>query len=314
MEHIDEQIKSNESETVWKIDKEILELFPFLNQYSNKSIIENYISSLIYRDNPIVELFVSQKNALDKILSDNGAVISLPTSSGKTRIAEIAILQSLIENRAGKILYLAPFRSLAFEIEQTLGETFIPLNYSVSHLYGGSQFSKLDQTLINEAHILIATPEKAKAILRANNEITSQIKLIIIDEGHLIDTSKRNVTNELFIEELKFYINKNAGKIILLSAVLPNTEDISEWITNSKNNVVKEDWRPSSQRMGLLEFTGADVNINWYNLKMMKKFKHLTITSLTLSLLAKDEIFPSDKQEAVASAAVKLTEIQFLYL
>lgn len=304
------KLNPNESETVWEIDKEILELFPFLNQYSNKSIIENYISSLIYRDNPIVELFVSQKNALDKILSDNGAVISLPTSSGKTRIAEIAILQSLIENRAGKILYLAPFRSLAFEIEQTLGETFIPLNYSVSHLYGGSQFSKLDQTLINEAHILIATPEKAKAILRANNEITSQIKLIIIDEGHLIDTSKRNVTNELFIEELKFYINKNAGKIILLSAVLPNTEDISEWITNSKNNVVKEDWRPSSQRMGLLEFTGANVNINWYNPENdeeIQTFNNNFIDPFPIG--KKDEIFPRDKQEAVASAAVKLTEI-----
>ncbi len=304
------KLNPKDIDTQWEIDDDIIKLFPFLNQYSNKMIIDNYINSLIHRDNPIVELFITQKKSLDKILSENGAVVSLPTSSGKTRIAEIAILQSLINNRAGKILYLAPFRSLAFEIEKTLGETFTPLKYTVSHLYGGSQFSKLDQTLINEAHILIATPEKAKAILRANNEITNQIKLIIIDEGHLIDTSKRNVTNELFIEELKFYINQNKGKIILLSAVLPNTEDISEWITNGKDNIVQNDWRPSSQRLGLLEFTGVNVNIDWYNPNNdieIQTFNNKFITPFPID--KKGKTFPRNKQEAVASTAVRLTEI-----
>jgi len=304
------RLNPEDSDTKWEIDKDIIKLFPFLNQYSNKAIIDNYINSLIHRDNPIVELFITQQKALNKIFSENGAVISLPTSSGKTRIAEIAILQSLIKNKTGKILYLAPFRSLAFEIEKTLGETFTPLNYTVSHLYGGSQFSKLDQTLINDAHILIATPEKAKAILRANNQITSQIKLIIIDEGHLIDTSKRNVTNELFIEELKFYIKKNAGKIMLLSAVLPNTEDISEWITNDKNNIVQEDWRPSSQRMGLLEFTGINVNIDWYNPdndEEIQTFNNNFVKPFPIG--KKNETFPRNKQEAVAFTAVKLTKI-----
>jgi hypothetical protein len=306
---IPNKLNPEQSDDKWEISDDIIKQFPFLNQYSNKTIIENYINCLIHRKNPIVELFVTQKKALNKILSDNGAVIALPTSSGKTRIAEIAILQSLIKNKTGKILYLAPFRSLAFEIEKTLSETFIPLNYTISHLYGGSQFSKLDQTLINEAHILVATPEKAKAILRANKEIANQIKLIIIDEGHLIDTSKRNVTNELFIDELKYYIKNNNGKIILLSAVLPNAEDISEWITGGKDNFVQANWRPSSQRMGLLEFIGKNVNINWYNPENEEEIPTYNYNFIKPFKKNNSKIFPENKEEAVAATAVRLSEI-----
>ena len=111
---------------------------PFFEWFipERKDTINNYVSSLVFRDkNPIVELFISQRQSLEKVLSPTGAVVSLPTSSGKTRVAEIAILQSLLDNPYSHILYLAPFRSLAFEIEGTLSQTFSPLGYRVSHLF-----------------------------------------------------------------------------------------------------------------------------------------------------------------------------------
>ena len=110
---------------------------PFFEWFipERKDTIDNYISSLVYREkNSVVELFISQLQSLEKVLSPIGAVVSLPTSSGKTRVAEIAILQSLLDNPYSHILYLAPFRSLAFEIEGTLSQTFSPLGYKVSHL------------------------------------------------------------------------------------------------------------------------------------------------------------------------------------
>ncbi|MBQ0741397.1 DEAD/DEAH box helicase, partial [Aquimarina celericrescens] len=76
---------------------------------------------------------------------NNGCVVSIPTSSGKTRIAEIAILDSISKNKGRKVLYIAPFWSLAYEIENSLDEIFHSIGISVSHLYGGSLFSKLDE-------------------------------------------------------------------------------------------------------------------------------------------------------------------------
>jgi replicative superfamily II helicase len=261
-----------------------------------KDTIDNYISSLVFRDkNPIVELFISQLQSLEKVLSPIGAVVSLPTSSGKTRIAEIAILQSLLDNPYSYILYLAPFRSLAFEIEETLNQTFLPLEYKVSHLYCGSQFSSIDHMMIDNSHILIATPEKAKAILRANDELASRIALVIIDEGHLLGEEKRPVTNEMFTEELRRLMKVNNGKIILLSAVLPNSTEVSKWITNDENQSVKSDWRPSTQRFGILEYTGTSVNLEWkgeepsYNTSFIKSVKN--------------------KKQAIAKSAIKLSAI-----
>jgi replicative superfamily II helicase len=51
--------------------------------------------------------------------------------------------------------------------------------------------------VVDNSHILIATPEKSKAILRANDELASRIALVIIDEGHLLGEDKRYVINDL---------------------------------------------------------------------------------------------------------------------
>jgi len=261
-----------------------------------KTIIDNFISNFVFKDrNPVVEFFISQRQSLEKILSSAGAVVSLPTSSGKTMVAEIAILQSLLNNPHSHVLYLAPFRSLAFEIEGTLSKTFAPLKYKVSHLYGGAQFSKIDSLMIDDSHILIATPEKAKAILRANNEFASKIALVIIDEGHLLGKDRRYVTNEMFIEELRHLMKVNSGKIILLSAVLPNSAEISKWIANDENQTTKSDWRPSTQRFGLLEFTGNSVNIRWEG--EMQIYNASFVTSV------------NNKKQAIAQSAVKLSSI-----
>ena len=223
-----------------------------------------YIRSLAFRPNhPVIELFPSQKSALRKVLSESGSVVCLPTSSGKTRIAEICILQTFIRDIEAKVLYVAPFRSLAFEIEESFSGVFRRLGISVTHLYGGAVYTKMDQDLIEDSQLLIATPEKAKAILRGNKELFESIKLVIIDEGHLIGLEDRYLSNEIFTEELKRTMRNNGGKFVLLSAVLPNPTDIAEWIAGGQDNFVTNGWRASSQRLGLMSYTGDSVNIDW---------------------------------------------------
>lgn len=231
---------------------------------TNNRMTSEYIRSLVYRVNhPIIELFPSQKAALEKVFNSSGAVVCLPTSSGKTRIAEISILQTLINDNEAKILYIAPFRSLAFEIEESFSEIFRHLRISVTHLYGGAVYTKMDQELIEDSQLLIATPEKAKAILRGNKTIFESIKLVILDEGHLIGLEDRYLANEMFTEELRRTMNKNGGKFILLSAVLPNPGDIATWIADDEANCVANSWRASSQRLGLMTYEGMSVNIDW---------------------------------------------------
>ena len=282
-----------------------------LPKIGQSCVATNYILGLAFNSPPITELFTSQKDALLKVLLEEGAVVSIPTSSGKTRIAEIAIVENFVNNPDSIVLYLAPFRSLAFEIEESLEKTLSPINCSISHLYGGGQYSRHDKLIIEESNVIIATPEKVKAIIRSDNEVTSKITLVIIDEGHLIGAEQRFIQNEIFIEELKFIVKKNSGKYILLSAVLPNAEEISEWITNNPNNVVRSQYRPSSQRMGFMEWNGKNINVNWvgeyesYNKNFIQPFIPKR----------KRTYFPNDKKTAVAASAVKCPSSEpFLFL
>ena len=56
----------------------------------------------------------------------------------------------------------------------------------------------------------------------------------------------------MFTEELRRIIKRNNGKFLVLSAVLPNAQDISMWVANKEDRVLINDWRPSDHRMGLL--------------------------------------------------------------
>lgn len=274
------------------------------------SKIENYVRLLALQTPPVVELWKSQIAALELALNteNKGGVINLRTSAGKTRVAELAILQALKADPFGKVLYLAPFRSLAFELERTFSKTLSPLGYQVSHLYGGSRYSSVDKELVVEGNITIATPEKAKAMLRADPELFASIKLIVIDEGHLLGDSARNIRNELFLEHLRILARQAGARILLLSAVLPNAEDLASWVGGHADAVIKSEWKPSAERFGTLRWRATGVSIEWLGGQRCFNPHFIDFRQVRKSL-KKTRTFPENKTEAVAATAIRLAEL-----
>ncbi|WP_108446746.1 DEAD/DEAH box helicase [Halomonas denitrificans] len=291
-------------------------LVPLL--YGDEDIIKKYIRLLAFDKNRITELWTSQIEALDQALDSAtpGAVVNMRTSAGKTRVAELAILQTLLGNPGTKVLYLAPFRSLAIEIEQTLSKTFDPLGFPVSHLYGGFRLSRADTQLAESSSITIATPEKNRAMLRASPELISQIGLIIVDEGHLIGANERYVKNELFLDHLRVLSNRNNSRILMLSAVLPNSDDISNWLTKNPDNVARSNWKPSSERFGILQWQGNNVRIDWrgeyesFNPRFVQQIEcNRQFDHVTGRWKGRRKPFPSNKGEAIAASAIRLCAV-----
>ncbi len=276
--------------------------------------VASYVKLLAFHTPPVIELWQSQTAALHLALDpqNKGGVINLRTSAGKTRIAELAILHTLKTNPNAKVLYLAPFRSLAFELERTFSKTLQPLGYSVSHLYGGSRFSGIDRDLFIEGQITIATPEKTKAMLRAAPELFDAVKLVVVDEGHLLGDNERNVRNEVFLEHLRLLTRQRGARMLLLSAVLPNAEDLAVWVGESADALVKSNWKPSGERFGILRWNTSGVAIEWlggercFNPHFIE-FKE--VPRLTPKGKVKSRTFPASKSEAVAATAARLAEL-----
>lgn len=207
------------------------------------------------QSNSIVEFWTSQIQALEKGLlsSSHGFVVQMPTSAGKTKVAELAILCELIKKPGFKCIYLAPFRALAYEIEEALSSVFSYIGYRVSSVVGGFDSGELENHLMQTSDVIVTTPEKIDLLFRSQPEFFEEIALIVVDEGHIIEQLERGPKLELLLTRLKRKIAHTGGRFLFISAVIPeiNAKEFAQWLAGGEENVLSTGWRPTRQLLGI---------------------------------------------------------------
>ncbi|WP_422026119.1 DEAD/DEAH box helicase [Pyruvatibacter mobilis] len=220
-----------------------------------------FISSLYARKTSEVELWPSQREAARRSTDvTDDLVVALPTSAGKTRVAEIAALMTL--SSARRVLIVTPLRALSAQTERSFRKTFAPLSFSVSSLYGASGLSAGDEDALRTREVIIATPEKLDFALRSDPSLIDDVGLIVLDEGHMIGPSEREIRYETLVQRLLRRTDAESRRIVCLSAILPSGEelnDLTAWIRSDDPGApVLSDWRPTRQRFGTLTWRGQD--------------------------------------------------------
>ena len=218
-----------------------------------------FIAGLFDRDVSQVELWPSQVAAARRVAdSGDDLVVSLPTSAGKTRIAELAALTCLAQSK--RVLLITPLRALSAQTERVFRSTFATLGATVSSLYGKSGLSDGDSHALASDKIVVSTPEKLDFALRSDPEIISDVGLIVLDEGHMIGPDEREIRFEILVQRLLRRKDADGRRIICLSAILPEDQDLDDvtaWIrTDAPGDPVRSEWRPTEQRYGTLEWRG----------------------------------------------------------
>ncbi len=118
---------------------------------------------------PFEEFNRMQSAALPALLNrDDNVVVSAPTASGKTALAELAICKTLAED--GTALFLAPLRALTTE-KETEWERFEDLGYSVYVVTGERD---LNPRRAARADILVMTPEKTDSATRKHDSAATR--------------------------------------------------------------------------------------------------------------------------------------------
>jgi helicase len=213
----------------------------------NKKII-NHLKSL-----GINNLFPPQEQAFDTgVLEGSNLVLAVPTSSGKTLVAEICMLKAILDGR-GKALYLVPLKSLAREKYNDF-KKYEKLGIRVS-MSVGDYDSK--GTKLGDADIIILTTEKADSLVRHKVEWINNLGIIIVDEIHLINDKSRGPTLEMVLAKLMQMLDT---QIVALSATISNASDIAEWLNAA---LVKSTWRP----VPLSEGVYLDGSIDFENIE-----------------------------------------------
>ena len=207
------------------IKTELLDLYPLpLSVLKNKEYESVFNKSFQYF-NPIqTQIFYSVYH------SDENLLVGAPTGSGKTVIAELAILRLFNKTSEGKIIYIAPLKSLSKERVKDWKEKFSFMKKNVIELTG--DFTP-DLEILMKSDILITTPEKWDGISRnwLHRTYVKKVNLIIIDEIHLLGLERGPII-EVIVSRMRYMCHKLKTQVrfIGLSTALANSLDVAEWL------------------------------------------------------------------------------------
>ncbi|XP_013911972.1 PREDICTED: probable ATP-dependent DNA helicase HFM1 [Thamnophis sirtalis] len=195
-----------------------------------------------------------QSKALDDILyTDRNFVICAPTGSGKTVMFELAVTRLLIKVPTPwlniKIVYMAPIKALCSQRFDDWKEKFGPIGLICKELTGDTAVDDLFE--IQHAHIILTTPEKWDSMTRKwrDNSLVQLVRLILIDEVHVVKDESRGATLEVVVSRMKtiqssfLQSSDNPSTVfpmrfVAVSATIPNAEDIAEWLSDGKRPAV----------------------------------------------------------------------------
>jgi helicase len=182
----------------------------------------------------VTELFPPQVSAFETgVLKGNNLILAIPTSSGKTLVAEICMLKAILDGR-GKALYLVPLKSLARE-KYTEFKKYETLGISIAMSVGDYDSPG---TKLREADIIILTTERADSLVRHRVDWIQDVGIIVVDEIHLVNDGSRGPTLEMVLAKLGQMVQ---AQIVALSATISNADEIANWLDAE---LVKSTWRP----------------------------------------------------------------------
>jgi RAD3-like DEAD/DEAH box helicase len=241
-----------------------------------KVVLERYVRAAFLDGRSIA--WPSQIKGVDRLARSQSFAFCSPTGSGKTTVAELAILSALFpagQDAAANptlVLYLTPTRALGSEVEARLSKVLrgvVGTTVQVTGLYGGTEWGPTDAWLSSDrSTVLICTYEKAEAIVRyLGFLVLARVKLIVVDEAHSVQRHEgdgdliKGESRALRLEALAARLFEGPGlhgaRMIALSAVAHgNEQPLSRWVAGGTSPAEVSDYRSTRQLIGRLDYLG----------------------------------------------------------
>ncbi len=233
------------------------------------SRVTRFDSRLVDRANekPVFEMLPPQRITLrEHGLLGSGhraVVVSLPTSSGKTLIAQFRILQALnqFDGEKGWVAYIAPTRALVNQICARLRRDFEPLGVIVERVSPALEIDGVEAEILATRdpqtgfRVLVGTPEKIDLLLRGGWEekIGRPLTLVVVDEAHNLSHGERGIRLELLLAT----INRECrySQFLLLTPFITNSAEVPRWLSPDSNADigVQFEWKPNDRAVAIAQ-------------------------------------------------------------
>ncbi|AWB27737.1 ATP-dependent DNA helicase [Halococcoides cellulosivorans] len=188
----------------------------------------------------VEELYPPQAAAVEAgVTQSENLVASVPTASGKTLIAELAITSRLAD---GTALYIVPLRALASEKRDTFADLEA---YGIDVGVATGRYEESGAWLA-DCDLVVATSEKVDSLVRNDAPWIDDLSVVVADEVHLVDDGNRGPTLEVTLAKLR---QRNPDlQTVALSATIGNAGELADWLDAA---LVDSEWRPIELQMGV---------------------------------------------------------------
>jgi len=205
------------------------------------------------------ELDNFQKQAINSLIDGLNVLVTAPTGSGKTLIAEKGI-QKYIED-GQKVIYTTPIKALSNQKFHDFKNEGIDTGLLTG-----------DRNENPNANLIIATTEILRNMIFSEDKRINEIGLVILDEVHYLADKERGAT----WEEIIIHLPKKI-KILGLSATIGNENEFLNWIVSQRGptDLIKSSIRPVPLEISLVTSTQNDDQIKTIKSTKDKKNKKI---------------------------------------
>lgn len=249
-----------------------LKLIGHLLRYAYERVAENSIWNIAEKS-PLIRKFIeenlsngnryiysllpSQREVISDVLTPKKSiVVGMPTSAGKSLLAEMQILFSIhnytTPDFKPTVCYIVPTNALIDQVRIDLQSDFKEFKFNIETALPYYDVDEIENEILTQQHIdiLISTPEKLEALVRQNHPSIKNTRLVIMDEAHNLGDEARGSKFELVLSAIKQ--NMKEANFLLLSPFISNAREISEWLADSPRNAetISIEWAPTRQYVG----------------------------------------------------------------
>jgi replicative superfamily II helicase len=257
------------------------------------SRVSDFVKTLTKREHQAMfELLPPQRAALlEQGLLDQAKtaiVIDMPTSGGKTLLAQFRILQALNQFDANKgwVAYVAPTRALTAQVTRRLRRDFEPIGLRVEQLSGAIEVDAFEEELLTDQErpfdVLVATPEKLSLVIR-NKNVPRPLALVVMDEAHNLETEARGLRIEFLLATIKRDCPQ--ANFLLLMPYVESSETVARWLAQDIDagkaiSFSTTAWKPNERIVGLYRAIADDSERAGWRLD----YETLTVTERAMKL------------------------------
>ncbi|MEY2974245.1 MAG: hypothetical protein RIR49_665 [Actinomycetota bacterium] len=190
--------------------------------------MDDFRTAFLERSGIVPDRF--QIEAFDAVDRRDHVVVSAPTGSGKTLVADYAV-DGVVE-RGGRAFYTAPLKALSNQKFRDLSARLGPDR--VGLLTG-------DVTVNPDATVVVMTTEVLRNMIYAGSSALDDLEVVVLDEVHFLQDAYRGPVWEEVIIHLPGRI-----RLVCLSATVSNSAELAEWMTTVRGptTAVVETVRP----------------------------------------------------------------------